>query len=130
MRAGIVHVSSIGGLGSSEGRSSYTASKAALIGITHTGALELGPHGVTVNCVCPGPIRTGMTEAIPERQKDLFAKRLVPMRRYGRPEEVAYMTLSLVDDRASYVNGAVINVDGGIIANNALLPMRLPGSKL
>ena len=70
-----------------------------------------------------------MTKAIDDSKKELFAKRLVPARRYGGPEEVAFVICSLVDDQATYINGAVVNVDGGILANNALLPMRLPWEK-
>ena len=116
MRAGIVHVSSIGGLGSSEGRSSYTASKAALIGITHTGALELGPHGVTVNCVCPGPFLTDMPkQALSAESKAGVAER-VPLRRWGEPRELAGPILMLVSEAGSYVNGAVLRVDGGLLS--------------
>ena len=114
------------GLGATIFNSPYVASKHASIGLTKAMAVELASQGVTVNCICPGPIRTGMTHGILERHKQLFAKRLVPMRRYGNPEEVAYMHLSLVDDRAIFLNGSIINVDGGILANNALLPFKLP----
>ena len=122
----VVNISSTEGLGATIFNSPYAAAKHASIGLTKAMAVELASQGVTVNAICPGPIRTAMTGAIPEHQKELFAKRLVPMRRYGAPEEVAYMTLSLVDDRASFTNGSVVPVDGGILANNALLPMRLP----
>ena len=73
---------------------------------------------MTFNCVCPGPIRTGMTAGIPEEAKTKFARRRVPLRRYGEPEEVAQMTLSLVLPAASYINGVVIPVDGGMLAQN------------
>ncbi len=72
--------------------------------------------GVTVNCVCPGPIHTGMTQVIPDDAKESFARRRVPLRRYGDPEEVAHMVLSLSLPAASYVNGAVLTVDGGLTA--------------
>ena len=81
-------------------------------------AVELGPSGVTVNCICPGPIRTGMTELIPEEAKVKFARRRVPMRRYGDPEEVAQITLSLLLPAASFLTGAVIPVDGGLTVQN------------
>jgi 3-oxoacyl-[acyl-carrier protein] reductase len=64
--------------------------------------------------VCPGPIRTGMTAAIPEEVKDSYAKRRVPLRRYGEPEEVAHGILSLVLPASSYINAAVLVVDGGM----------------
>jgi 3-oxoacyl-[acyl-carrier protein] reductase len=89
-----------------------------VIGLTRSLAVELGPAGVTVNCICPGPIHTGMTAAIPDEAKTKFARRRVPLRRYGDPEEVAHMTLSLVLPAASYVTGAVVVVDGGLTVQN------------
>lgn len=114
----IVNVASTEGLGATAHISPYTVSKHGVIGLTRSLAVELGPVGVTVNCVCPGPIRTGMTAAIPEEAKTKFARRRVPMRRYGDPEEVAHMTLSLVLPAASYVTGAVLAVDGGLTVQN------------
>ena len=89
-----------------------------MVGLTRGLAVELGSRGVTVNCICPGPIHTGMTAAIPDEAKTKFARRRVPLRRYGDPEEVAQITLSLVLPAASYLNGAVIPVDGGMTAQN------------
>ena len=114
----IVNVASTEGLGATAYLSPYTASKHGVIGLTRSLAVELGPTGVTVNCICPGPIHTGMTAAIPDEAKTKFARRRVPMRRYGDPEEVAQMTLSLVLPAASYVTGAVIVVDGGLTSQN------------
>jgi 3-oxoacyl-[acyl-carrier protein] reductase len=88
------------------------------VGLTGGLAVELGPTGVTVNCVCPGPIHTGMTAPIPDEAKTKFARRRVPMRRYGDPEEVAQVTLSLVLPAASYITGAVVPVDGGLTVQN------------
>ena len=105
-------------LGATASMSPYTASKHGVIGLTRSLAVELGSSGVTVNCVCPGPIRTGMTAAIPEDAKTKFARRRVPLRRYGDPEEVAHATLSLVLPASSYINGAVLVVDGGMLAQN------------
>ena len=114
----IVNVASTEGLGATAHLSPYTASKHGVIGLTRSLAVELGPAGVTVNCICPGPIHTGMTAAIPDEAKVRFARRRVPMRRYGDPEEVAHMTLSLVLPAASYITGAVIVVDGGLTVQN------------
>ena len=114
----IVNVASTEGLGATAYLSPYTASKHGVIGLTRSLAVELGPTGVTVNCICPGPIHTGMTAAIPDEAKTKFARRRVPMRRYGDPEEVAHMTLSLVLPAASYITGAVVVVDGGLTIQN------------
>ena len=72
-----------------------------------------------MSALCPGPIRTAMTDAVPEEHKTIFAKRRTALRRYGEPEEVAHVTLSLVLPAASYITGAVIPVDGGLMARNA-----------
>jgi 3-oxoacyl-[acyl-carrier protein] reductase len=117
-RGRIVNIASTEGLGATAGISAYTASKHGVIGLTRSLAVELGRRGVTVNCVCPGPIHTALTADIPHEAKVKFARRRVPLGRYGEPEEVAHMTLSLVLPAASYVNGAVIVVDGGMLAQN------------
>jgi 3-oxoacyl-[acyl-carrier protein] reductase len=118
-RAGrIINVASTEGLGATAGASPYTVSKHGVVGLTRALAVELGARGVTVNCICPGPIRTGMTDVIPEDMKTRFARRRVPLRRYGDPEEVAHMTLSLALPAASYVHGAIIPVDGGLLVQN------------
>jgi 3-oxoacyl-[acyl-carrier protein] reductase len=114
----IVNIASTEGLGGSAGISPYTASKHAVVGLTRSLAVELGPTGVTVNAICPGPIHTGMTEVIPDEAKATFARRRTALRRYGAPEEVAHMTLSLVLPAASYITGAAIPVDGGMRARN------------
>jgi len=114
----VVNIASTEGLGATAYISPYTASKHGVIGLTRSLAVELGARGVTVNCVCPGPIRTGMTAGIPDDAKAKFARRRVPLRRYGDPEEVAHATLGLVLPAASYINGAVLVVDGGMTAQN------------
>ncbi len=114
----IVNIASTEGLGGSAGISPYTASKHAVVGLTKSLAVELGPSGVTVNAVCPGPIHTGMTAPIPDDAKATFARRRTALRRYGDPEEVAHITLSLVLPAASFLTGAAIPVDGGMRARN------------
>jgi 3-oxoacyl-[acyl-carrier protein] reductase len=110
----IVNIASTEGLGATPYISPYTVSKHGVVGLTRSLACELGPQGVTVNCVCPGPIRTAMTDAIPEEAKERYARRRVPLRRYGDPEEVAHMVLNLVLPSSSFVTGAVVTVDGGL----------------
>jgi 3-oxoacyl-[acyl-carrier protein] reductase len=114
----VVNIASTEGLGATAFISPYTSSKHGVIGLTRALAVELGSQGVTVNCVCPGPINTGMTAVIPDDAKQKFARRRVPLRRYGEPEEVAHATLSLVLPAASYINGAVLVVDGGMTVQN------------
>jgi 3-oxoacyl-[acyl-carrier protein] reductase len=77
-------------------------------------ATQLGRYGITVNAVCPGPINTNMTADIPKDAKEKYAHRKVPLKRYGEPEEVAHMTLNLAMPASSFVNGAVVVVDGGM----------------
>jgi 3-oxoacyl-[acyl-carrier protein] reductase len=114
----IVNIASTEGLGASAFASPYTAAKHGVVGLTRSLAVELGSRGVTVNCICPGPIHTGMTEVIPDEAKRKFARRRVPLRRYGDPEEVAHGTLNFVLPAASYINGAVLPVDGGLLVQN------------
>lgn len=117
--ARIVNIASTEGLGATPGDTPYVAAKSGIVGLTRGLAVDLGKEGITVNCICPGPIRTGMTDKVPEDDKALFAKRRTALRRYGEPEEVAHMTLSLVLPAASYITGAIIPVDGGLMARNA-----------
>jgi 3-oxoacyl-[acyl-carrier protein] reductase len=115
----IVNIASTEGLGATPALSAYTVSKHGVIGLTRALAVELGPTGVTVNAICPGPIRTGMTAAIPDEAKDAFAKRRTALGRYGEPEEIAHMVLSLALPAASYATGAVLVVDGGLTIRHA-----------
>lgn len=110
----VVNIASTEAFVTTAGLMAYAASKAAVVGITRSLAVELGRHGITVNCICPGPIHTGMTAGIGDEAKETYARRRVPLRRYGDPEEVAHMTLSLCLPAASFVNGAVLVVDGGM----------------
>jgi len=114
----VVNVASTEGLGATAGLSAYTASKHAVIGLTRSLAMELGRRDVTVNCICPGPIHTGMTALIPDDMKQKFARRRVPLGRYGTPEEVAHMTLSLCLPAARYTTGVALPVDGGLTIQN------------
>ena len=115
----IVNIASTEALGATALHSPYSAAKAGVTGLTRSLAVELGREGITVNCICPGPIRTAITDRISEEHKTIYAKRRTALGRYGDPEEVAHMTLSLCLPAASFLTGAVIPVDGGLMARNA-----------
>ncbi len=115
----IINIASTEALGASAGLSAYSAAKAGVIGLTRSFAVELGRHGITVNCLCPGPILTGMTDHLTEEDRATFARRRTALRRYGDPMEVAHVTLSLALPASSYITGAVIPVDGGLSTRHA-----------
>jgi 3-oxoacyl-[acyl-carrier protein] reductase len=117
--ARIVNIASTEALGATPGDAPYVVAKTGVIGLTRALAVDLGPEGITVNCICPGPIRTALTDAIPEQHKEIFARRRTALKRYGYPEEVAHITFSLCLPAASYITGAVIPVDGGLTIRNA-----------
>ena len=115
----IINIASTEGLGATAGGSPYTAAKTGVIGLTRSLAVELGPENITVNCVCPGPINTGMTADIRDEHKTIFAKRRVALRRYADPEEVAHGTLSLALPASSFITGVTLPIDGGLTIRNA-----------
>ena len=110
----VVNIASTEAIVSTAGLAAYAASKSGVAGLTKSLAVEIGRHGVTVNCICPGPIHTAMTAEIDDDAKATYARRRVPLRRYGQPEEVAHMTLNLCLPSSSFVNGITIPVDGGM----------------
>ena len=115
----IVNIASTEALGATKHQSAYSAAKTGVIGLTRALAVELGREGITVNCICPGPIRTGMTEDIPEDDKQVYARRRIALKRYAEPEEVAQMTLSLCLPAAGFTTGVALPVDGGLTIKNA-----------
>lgn len=115
----IVNIASTEGWGATKFGSPYTAAKHGVIGLTKSLAVELGREGITVNCICPGPINTGMTAGIEDEHKLIFAKRRTALGRYGMPEEVAHGTLNFCLPASQYMTGAVLPVDGGLLIKNA-----------
>jgi NAD(P)-dependent dehydrogenase (short-subunit alcohol dehydrogenase family) len=111
----IVNTGSVAGLVGLPTSSAYVAAKHGVLGLTKTAAIEYAPDKIRVNAVCPGYIRTKMTEEVMGRRGEAILA-MVPFRRMGEPEEIAEMVAWLCSDRASYVTGACYNVDGGYIA--------------
>lgn len=113
----IIHISSVLGLGSKVGRSAYSATKRGVIGLTQAGALDLGPFGITVNCIAPGPFLTDLPlRLLNEGEKKKFSDRTA-LGRWGRPEEMAGPALLLASEAGSYITGEVLVVDGGVMAH-------------
>ena len=109
----IVNITSVVAFMGNVGQANYVASKAGLVGLTKALARELAPKGVTVNAVAPGFIETDMTAVLPEKIKEYMLK-LIPLGRFGQPEEVAEAVAFLVSDKAAYITGQVIHVNGGM----------------
>ena len=110
----ILNASSVVGLYGNFGQTNYVATKAGIIGMTKVWARELGPRGITVNAVAPGFIGTEMVRQMPEKILATMVER-TPVRRLGEPRDVANAYLFLASDEASFVNGAVLSVDGGVV---------------
>ncbi|HEC22776.1 MAG TPA: 3-oxoacyl-[acyl-carrier-protein] reductase [Chloroflexi bacterium] len=110
----IINTSSVVGLYGNFGQTNYVAAKAGVIGMTKVWARELGRKGITVNAVAPGFIATEMIRSIPEKIAQAMIEK-IPLGRMGQPEDIANAYLWLASDEASYVNGAVISVDGGVV---------------
>lgn len=112
----VIHISSVLGVGSKPGRNAYSASKAALIGLAKASALDLGPYGITVNCIGPGPFLTDMPMSLlSEPEKDEFSNRTA-LKRWGQPRELAGPALMLASEAGSYITGEMLLVDGGAFA--------------
>lgn len=113
-RAGrIINISSVSGILGNAGQANYAASKAGIIGLTKTMARELASRGITVNAIAPGFVDTDMTQALSDSVKEA-ATAQIPLGRFGSPEDIANMAAYLASEKASYITGQIISVDGGM----------------
>ena len=109
----IINISSVSGILGNAGQANYAASKAGVIGLTKTMARELGSRGITVNAIAPGFVDTEMTEVLSEELKENACKQII-LGRFGKPEDIANAAVFLASDKADYITGQVISVDGGM----------------
>ncbi|MDZ3833539.1 MAG: SDR family NAD(P)-dependent oxidoreductase [Sphingopyxis sp.] len=116
--ARVVNISSIEGLEASKGAAPYSAAKAGLIGLTRSLAVEFGTEGITVNCICPGPIETPMTSDVADEHRRKYLDRYTALHRAGQPEEIADMILNICLPSSAFMTGSIVVVDGGLIARS------------
>lgn len=109
----IINISSVSGILGNVGQANYAASKAGVIGLTKTMARELGSRGITVNAIAPGFVDTEMTEVLSEEIRENACKQII-LGRFGKPEDIANAAVFLASDKADYITGQVISVDGGM----------------
>lgn len=109
----IINITSVVGSSGNPGQANYCAAKAGVAGMTRALAQELGSRGITVNCVAPGLVDTDMTKGLADTQKDAMLK-AIPLNRLGHPDDIAHAVVFLASDKASYITGATLHVNGGM----------------
>lgn len=114
IKGSIINISSVVGKTGNVGQANYTASKAGVLAFTKTAAKELGKFGIRVNCICPGFIKTAMTDAVPEHVQQMILFQ-IPMGAFGEPDDIAETAAFLASEKAKYINGAAIDVNGGLL---------------
>jgi NAD(P)-dependent dehydrogenase (short-subunit alcohol dehydrogenase family) len=113
----VIHISSVLGMGSKAARNAYSATKSAVIGLARATALDLGPYGITVNCIAPGPFLTDLPASLlTDVEKQAFANRTA-LGRWADPRELVGPALLLASEAGSYITGAILVVDGGVLAH-------------
>ena len=110
----IIGISSIIGLGGNVGQANYAASKAGIIGLHKSLALEFASRGITVNCIAPGFIESPMTEVLSNEQKEIMLKK-IPVGNIGKPNDIANCVAFLTDEKASFITGSTVNINGGML---------------
>lgn len=110
----IINISSVSGVMGNPGQANYSSSKAGLIGLTKSTAKELAPRGITCNAIAPGIIESKMTEVLPDSVKENYFNN-IPLKRFGKPEDIANLIAFLSSEDSNYITGQVINIDGGLV---------------
>jgi 3-oxoacyl-[acyl-carrier protein] reductase len=110
----IINITSVSGISGNAGQTNYSASKAGMIGLTKALAKEVGGRSITVNAVAPGFVPTALTDVLTEEQKQRIIA-LTPLGRFAQPEEIAYAVAFLASDRAAFITGQVLSIDGGLV---------------
>lgn len=112
----VIHISSVLGVGSKPGRNAYSATKSALLGLAKASALDLGPYGITVNCLGPGPFLTEMPLSLLNDEQQADFSRITALGRWAQPRELAGPAILLASEAGSYITGEMLLVDGGVFA--------------